>query len=303
MNWSVFSGLTPVKIGLFLTLMIVALHPFFGPRLPSALLLLLGAWLVWQERGALFAVRAQRRWVVVCLLLFVPVLISVPGSISLRHSAGVAGAVVLYFFVGVAMLRSLRADRDRYWLAKWIGVVLVFWLVDSLIQYVVGRDLFGIPLTSDGRILGPFPGHIFMPVLLLYLMPLLLWVLMPRNLALAVLAFLAVSLVSMMSGARTVLVWSYGGGRRFPAAMATRALEVAGRRIRGVVAGVGGDSGGVRVAGTATAYGTPRRSARTELRDHQPGSEPALDYMAHGRKYAGRSAVNRSWRRRVCGCL
>lgn len=198
---------TAVQVGLFFLLLLIALYPFFGPRLPSALLILLGAWVAWRERGTLFAVPAQRRWVIVFLLLLVPVLLSVPGSLSLRHSAGVAGALALYFFAGVAVVHSLRSDRDRYWLAKWIGVVMAFWVVDSAIQYVFGRDLFGVPLTTDGRVIGPFAASLAQPILLVHFTPLLAWLLLPVNVALAVLAFVVTSVVSMLTGVRTALVW------------------------------------------------------------------------------------------------
>jgi O-antigen ligase len=206
-NWQAIKQLRHEQVGAFFALLIVVLHPFFGPRAPSVLLMLLGMWLIFRERRQLFQAPAQRRWVIVFLLLFVPVLLSVPGSFDLKQSLGVASALFLYFFAGLALLRSLRGERERYWLAKWTGIVLLFWVADSAFQYFAGKDLFGIPLTSDGRISGPYSTHIFMPVLLVYLTPLLLWVLMPRSLALAALAFLATALVSMMSGARTVLVW------------------------------------------------------------------------------------------------
>jgi O-antigen ligase len=196
-----------VQVGLLLLLMLIALYPFFGPRLPSALLMFLGAWIAWRERRALFAVAAQRRWAIVFLLMFVPVLLSVPGSLSLRHSAGIALALALYFFAGVAVIHSLRADPDRRWLAKWIGVVMAFWVVDSAIQYVVGKDLFGVPLTTDGRVIGPFAASLAQPILLVHFTPLLAWLLLPVNAALAALAFVVTSVVSMLTGVRTALVW------------------------------------------------------------------------------------------------
>lgn len=198
---------TTAQVGLVFLLLLIALYPFFGPRLPSALLILLGAWIAWRERGALFPVPAQRRWLIVFLLLLVPVLLSVPGSLSLRHSAGVAGALVLYFFAGVAVVHSLRSDRDRHRLAKWIAVVMAFWVVDSAIQYLFGRDLFGVPLTTDGRVIGPFAASLAQPVLLVHFTPLLAWLLLPVNAALAALAFVVTSVVSMLTGVRTALVW------------------------------------------------------------------------------------------------
>jgi O-antigen ligase len=206
-NWQAIKQLRHEQVGAFFALLIVVLHPFFGPRAPSVLLMLFGIWLVFRERRQLFEPPAQRRWVVVFLLLFIPVLLSVPGSYDLKQSLGVAGALFLYFFAGLALLRSLRGERERHWLAKWIGIVLLLWVADSAIQLVFGRDLLGIPLSLDGRVIGPFRGQIFMPVLLIYLMPLLLWWLLPRGALPAIAAFLAVSFTAILGGARGAFVW------------------------------------------------------------------------------------------------
>jgi len=62
-------------------------------------------------------------------------------------------ALVAYYLTGLALVRVLRGDAERAWLAKWILFMLVFWVVDSLVQYLLGTDLFGITLTEDLRVL------------------------------------------------------------------------------------------------------------------------------------------------------
>lgn len=214
MNWQTIRTMGHVRIGALLALLIVVFSPNYNilkfgpsPAVPAFLLAVLGAWLLWRERLRVFATPAMRRWVIIFLLLFVPVLASVPLSHDLRMSASTAAGLALYFFCGVALIRALRGDTERAWLAKWITVVLLFWVVDSGIQYFLGHDLFGIAVAKQGRILGPFAHNLNQSVLLLLLMPVMLWWLMMRSSAGTLAAFLAAGVVAMLGGARTILLW------------------------------------------------------------------------------------------------
>jgi len=202
------------RFGALLALLIVVFSPNYNivkfgpsPAVPAFLLAMLGGWLLWRERTQVFAKPAMRRWAIIFLLLFVPVLVSVPLSHDLRLSAGTAGGLALYFFCGVALVRALRSDAERAWLAKWVTVVLLFWAVDSGIQYVFGHDLFGIAVAKQGRILGPFAHNLHQSVLLLLLMPLMLWWLAARSTAGALAAFLATGVAALLGGARTIFLW------------------------------------------------------------------------------------------------
>ncbi len=212
MNWQAIRNLTHTQVGVFLGLLIVAVMPNFGlkygasPALPAALLALLGGWLVWKQRAAVFAARSTRHLTIVFVLLLVPVLISIPASYQPRYSAAIAGALVVYYLSGLALVRVLRGDAERAWLAKWILFVLAFWIVDSLIQYLFGTDLFGITRTSDMRVLGPFKETLRQPMLIALLIPVALWVLLRKGVLPAFLFFVAAAFVATLAGVRTVVV-------------------------------------------------------------------------------------------------
>ena len=214
MNWQTIRTMSHVQIGTLLALLIVVFLPNYNilkfgpsPAVPAFLLAALGAWLLWRERLRVFATPAMRRWVVIFLLLFVPVLASIPLSYDPRISVSFAAGLALYFFCGVALIRALRSDAERAWLAKWITVVLLFWVMDSGIQYIFGHDLFGIAIAMQGRILGPFADNLRQSVLLLLLMPVMLWWLAARSAAGTMAAFLAAGVAAMLGGARTILLW------------------------------------------------------------------------------------------------
>lgn len=212
MNWQTVKNLTHVQIGVFLALLIVAVMPNFGlkygasPALPAALLALLGGWLVWKQRAAVFAASSTRRLTLVFALLLVPVLISIPASYDMRYSSNIAIALAAYYFAGVALVRVLRGDAERAWLAKWILFVLAFWVVDSLIQYIFGTDLFGLPVSADQRVLGPFKDSLRQPTLIALFLPVALWVLMRKGAWPAFLFFTAAGFIATLGSVRMVLV-------------------------------------------------------------------------------------------------
>lgn len=212
MNWQMVKNLTHVQIGAFLALLIVAVMPNFGlkhgvsPALPAALLALLGGWLVWKQRTAVFAAPSTRRLTIVFALLLVPVLMSIPASYDMRYSFNVAMALVAYYFAGLALVRVLHGDAERVWLAKWILFVLSFWIVDSLVQYIFKMDLFGIPITGDLRVLGPFKDSLRQPTLIALLLPAALWFLLRKGTIPTLAFFAAAGFVAMLGGVRMVFV-------------------------------------------------------------------------------------------------
>ena len=206
MNWQAIKNLTHVQIGAFLALMLVVMAPQFTPRLPSLLLALMGGWLIWTQRGGFFANVAVRRLAWIFALMLVPILLSVPASFDWHHSALVAFAVALYFLVGVALVNVLRADAQRLWLAKWLTIAMLVWMADGFIQYLVGKDLLGYPLTVDGRMTGPFHGNLGISTALAILLPIAVWFFL-RKRPLAVLAmFVGAGIVAVLVGTRNALV-------------------------------------------------------------------------------------------------
>ena len=214
MSWLAEKQVNIVSIGALFALLIVFFSPNFGlkhgvsPTLPSVLLAFMGIWLVFRERAAVSGSTAQRRWLLIFALLFVPMVISIPTSYDVRVSAGIAGASLLYALAGVALIRALKGESTRDWLATGILLVLSFWIIDSAIQYFLGRDLFGIELTLDRRVTGPFEGNYRQATLIVILLPVALGVLAKRRhgVWLASAFFAVAGMVAMLAGARMILI-------------------------------------------------------------------------------------------------
>lgn len=204
-------SITPELVARFLGLMLVAMQPFSGgARGPSVVLLLLGVWLLFKKRIDL-GEDAARRLAAVFLLLLVPVLLSLPASFNPAGTASVAVVLVLFFVVGLSLMQGLRTEDDHAWLQRWLTVVLAIWLADGFIQYGFGRDLLGVPMGSDGRMMGPFPDNLHFGLFMTVLMPIMLWR-MTKAHPLAALACIAlIGFVAGMSGARSnVLFYMLG---------------------------------------------------------------------------------------------
>lgn len=205
-------NLSYVQVGAFLALLIVAVMPNFGlkhgpsPALPTVLLAFMGIWLLWKHRAQLWATPAAHRLSLVFAFLLVPALLSTPTSYDLRYSLSVIGALLAFYLAGLALVRVLRGDAERMWMAKWVLWILVFWSVDSLVQYTFGVDLFGISMTTDGRALGPFENSLRQPTLIALLLPIALWFALRRSVVMAFVFFAVAGFVAILGSVRMVLV-------------------------------------------------------------------------------------------------
>jgi len=177
-----------------------------GARGPSVALALLGAWWLVRRWRALYALRAQRRFALIFLLLWVPVLLSLVFTLNPRRSADIALVLPLYFLTGTALIEAFRSNCARRWLAVGLTLTLLFWVADGFIQSLFGKDLFGIPLTDDGRVVGLFATNLRLATFVAVLLPVALWLAFERHAALAAGAFALSAATVALAGARMNIV-------------------------------------------------------------------------------------------------
>ena len=195
--------LSAEHLSFLLGFMLVAWQPFVsGARLPSILLLVLGIWLLRRKRID-FSSAAVKRLGIIFLLLGIPVLLSIAGSYHVQASIQIALVMLFFYIAGLALLQGFTNDEDHARLQRWLLVVVMAWVADGYVQYAFGQDLMGVPLSEDGRILGPFNGNLHLGLFITILMPVIFWRLVRRRpwLSLALIGLLGV--VAALSGART----------------------------------------------------------------------------------------------------
>lgn len=213
-NWSIASPLLTLNnlawLGGF---MLVFWSPFWGSfRVPLLLLLALGVVMHVRSRRLVPQVDAERRLGLVFLLLLLPCLLSALYSLKPNASFTVCLVLLLHFWAGLALLSGMRGQGHAR-LALAIGLVLLFWSVDGSIQFILGKDLFGVPLAHPDapkaiRITGPFGDNLHMGLFIAVMMPLLLWPLARQRPWSTLALFVFMSTVAFLAGARTNLVFT-----------------------------------------------------------------------------------------------
>lgn len=187
--------------------LIVAWSPFSGgPRVPSLVLALLGGWWMYRQRATIRQNTAIRRFSTLFLLLWIPILISVPDSLALRGSINRAVVLPVYYLAGIGILVSLGAGTQRAWLRAGLAALLAVWIADGYLQYVLDRDLFGFPLTPDGRVTGFFRDNLRLSWFVALLLPVLVAHPRVRSIFAGAAVLVAAAVLELLIGTRGALL-------------------------------------------------------------------------------------------------
>lgn len=194
-------------LGLFAAAMLFVWHPFSGgARGPTIVLSLLGLWFWVSSWRSLSADKIQHRWLLLILCLAIPNLLSLPGSYSVEHTGTRLAQILAMFLVGSVLIEVLRQEGVLDLLQKVLGVLATVWIVDALVQLAFGRDILGVPLSGDGRVVGLYRDHLYLPWSLVLILPILLWQLIARHQSFAISALLASGVVIVGTGVRSAVV-------------------------------------------------------------------------------------------------
>ena len=147
-----------------------------------------------------------RRLVCVWLCLWVPVMLSMLSSVDRLGTLKVAAVLAFALLVGLLWLRALGDLQWRRRIEWALIATLALWAADGLVQWAFGTDVLGVPLSSEGRVAGPFAGHLRMVLFLGLLTPLVIYRMAPQRPALAVFTGFAFLFVSVLSGLRTQIL-------------------------------------------------------------------------------------------------
>ncbi len=199
MDWTIYLS----------TLLVTAIYwaqPFSGgPRVPSVILMILGIILFVKRLISLEDIRL-RRFITVLTLFFVPAVLSLISSYDRSNSLKLIILLPLFIPFAAAVLYLIDNKINNKLLFSIVTVVSVFWVFDGLIQFVFGHDLFGVPPTDEGRIVGPFAHHLRLSLFLSISLPLVLLQLKKSGWIAQLLYLAPAILVIMLSGVRTDLL-------------------------------------------------------------------------------------------------
>lgn len=114
-------------------------------ELPVFIMAVLGGVLIWRHGKQAVWQGGARTFSLLFLCIWVPIALSVPDSLWFEKSLSTALSYPRIYFSGIYLIWILREDLVRQRLLKLSAWMLVFWVVDALIQAATGYDLLGYP--------------------------------------------------------------------------------------------------------------------------------------------------------------
>ncbi|MBT9567913.1 MAG: O-antigen ligase family protein, partial [Thiobacillus sp.] len=140
--WAVFNptSWTPVVLAWSFLLLL----PFSrSSELPIFIMAILGGVLIWKHGRQVFWEGGAKTFTLLFLCIWIPIALSVPDSLWFKKSLSTALTYPRIYFAGLYLIWVLRQDVARQRLLKLSAWLLMFWVVDALIQAAVGYDLLG----------------------------------------------------------------------------------------------------------------------------------------------------------------
>jgi len=145
-------------------------QPFIsGPRIPSLILAIVGIYL-WIQKDRFGLPLERRKLFLLWLLMWLPGLISLPGSYNPDKSFYFVVLFPLFFFVAIALYDLLKSEKVMQ-LFEWLIVfACVVWIAAAIFEYLLRLEWSeGMGLPAGLRITGAFEnlrGGLFITVLL-----------------------------------------------------------------------------------------------------------------------------------------
>jgi O-antigen ligase len=168
LSWSAILQLSKLElIGTSLIILSFALLPIGRVvEISTALMALSGLLLICknQSRLALLNSQSAKFFSVLFALIWLPMLLSVIGTETLKNSALFSFKYLRFFFAGLFILNLLKSSKLRNLVLVGISFTVALWLLDSLLQWIMGVDLLGRSYIGT-RLAGPF-SHLTLPVIL-----------------------------------------------------------------------------------------------------------------------------------------
>lgn len=112
-------------------------------ELPMFIMAILGGVLIWKHGKQAVWEGGARTFSLLFLCIWLPMALSVPDSLWFEKSLSTALTYPRIYLAGIFLIWMLREDLPRQRLLKLSAWLLLFWVVDALIQALVGYNLLG----------------------------------------------------------------------------------------------------------------------------------------------------------------
>lgn len=112
-------------------------------ELPVFIMAILGGVLIWRHGKRVVWQGGAKTFSLLFLCIWIPIALSTPDSLWFEKSLSTALSYPRIYFAGIFMIWLLREDLARQRLLRLSAWLLLFWVLDALIQAVVGYNLLG----------------------------------------------------------------------------------------------------------------------------------------------------------------
>lgn len=112
-----------------------------------------------------------RLLVLLFLCLWLPMLIAFVDAVNMTRTVSTVFFYLRYFLAGVYILQEINSTDRLKKLFIGIFIVVTVWWGDALLQYILGRNIFGQPYDPDKGLAGMFYPKVRLPHLLAVVTP------------------------------------------------------------------------------------------------------------------------------------
>lgn len=196
------SSLLKANLPIGLILLCFILFPFKrSVELPILIMTIGGVVLAYKHGKVFFTVPSVRIFTLLAICIWIPMILSLPGSYSFGDTLGAVLAFPRLYFSGLFVIWVLQDAGQANRLIKLLAGLAAFWVGDALFQAAVGHDLLGFAQIPS-RLNGVFgERHWRLGVALPILSPFLILAVRHKP-ALMVLAALSAGAVVILAGSR-----------------------------------------------------------------------------------------------------
>ena len=114
-------------------------------NIPMGCMSLAGIYIVFSSPRNILVSPPARFILAAFLLIWVPMLCSLVGAENLQRSSETVLLYLHYPLAAIFIATCIRTGRTRNLLHAGIFIIVAFWCIDAMIQFLAGKDLFGYP--------------------------------------------------------------------------------------------------------------------------------------------------------------
>jgi O-antigen ligase len=134
---------------IFLFFLLLSTKTFFN--IPLILLSISGIYVLIKNKTIDMGKANIRLFGIMYLCIIIPMVLSLFDAVSFNESFRKIMSFMLYYFIGVAVILSLRDTKHRKYFLASIFFMMCFWIIDATWQSISEFNILGYPYNAEGH--------------------------------------------------------------------------------------------------------------------------------------------------------